>query len=141
MVVETAGGACEMFFVAYTLDGVHDVSGRPLTFAFNGGPGGCSEWLHLGFLSPRRVSLNSADAWYHGRLDAKYQAMSLESYLDEVRAFAGGDYLQALFRGRSLSEDDFHAVAAQLAAYSGLSLYEPALAAFRTQAEAWYTGD
>ncbi|HZQ19874.1 MAG TPA: peptidase S10 [Terriglobales bacterium] len=47
----------EMFFVAYTLDG-QDVSKRPLTFAFNGGPGSASIWLHMGALGPRRVVLN-----------------------------------------------------------------------------------
>jgi carboxypeptidase C (cathepsin A) len=47
----------EMFFVAYTLDG-QDVTRRPLTFAFNGGPGSSTIWLHLGALGPRRVVLN-----------------------------------------------------------------------------------
>jgi carboxypeptidase C (cathepsin A) len=47
----------EMFFVAYTLDG-QDASKRPLTFAFNGGPGSASVWLHMGALGPRRVVLN-----------------------------------------------------------------------------------
>jgi carboxypeptidase C (cathepsin A) len=46
----------EMFFVAYTLEG-EDVAKRPLTFAFNGGPGSASIWLHMGALGPRRVAL------------------------------------------------------------------------------------
>jgi carboxypeptidase C (cathepsin A) len=46
----------EMFFVAYTLDG-QEASKRPLTFAFNGGPGSASIWLHMGALGPRRVVL------------------------------------------------------------------------------------
>ncbi len=46
-----------LFFIAYTLDGVEDPSSRPLTFAFNGGPGSSSVWLHLGVLGPRRVWL------------------------------------------------------------------------------------
>jgi carboxypeptidase C (cathepsin A) len=48
----------EMFFVAYTLDGV-EASKRPLTFAFNGGPGSASIWLHMGALGPRRVVLHA----------------------------------------------------------------------------------
>lgn len=48
----------EMFFVAYTLDG-QDSSKRPLIFAFNGGPGSASIWLHMGALGPRRVVLSS----------------------------------------------------------------------------------
>ena len=44
----------EMFFVAYTLDG-QDAAKRPVTFAFNGGPGSASVWLHMGALGPKRV--------------------------------------------------------------------------------------
>lgn len=46
----------EMFYVAYTLDG-QEAAKRPLTFAFNGGPGSASIWLHMGALGPRRVVL------------------------------------------------------------------------------------
>ncbi len=48
----------EMFFVAYTLDG-QVASKRPLTFAFNGGPGSSSIWLHMGALGPKRVVLQA----------------------------------------------------------------------------------
>jgi carboxypeptidase C (cathepsin A) len=47
-----------VFFIAYTRDDVDDVSRRPLTFSFNGGPGSSSVWLHLGVLGPRRVLLD-----------------------------------------------------------------------------------
>jgi carboxypeptidase C (cathepsin A) len=46
----------EMFFVAYTLDGA-DPATRPVTFAYNGGPGAASVWLHMGNLGPRKVVL------------------------------------------------------------------------------------
>ena len=46
----------EMFFVAYALDG-QEATRRPVTFAFNGGPGSASIWLHMGALGPRRVAL------------------------------------------------------------------------------------
>ena len=46
----------EMFYVAYTLDG-QDAAKRPLTFAFNGGPGSATIWLHMGALGPKRVVL------------------------------------------------------------------------------------
>src|SRR5947209_2001086 len=36
-----------IFYIAYTRDGVTDPSTRPLTFAFNGGPGSSSVWLHM----------------------------------------------------------------------------------------------
>jgi carboxypeptidase C (cathepsin A) len=44
----------EVFLTAYTLDGA-DAATRPVTFAFNGGPGSSSVWLHMGLLGPRRV--------------------------------------------------------------------------------------
>ncbi len=46
----------EMFFAAYTLDS-QDASKRPLTFAFNGGPGSATIWLHMGALGPKRVMM------------------------------------------------------------------------------------
>lgn len=49
----------EMFVVAYTLDGA-DPANRPVTFAFNGGPGSSSVWLHLGLFGPRRVLAGDA---------------------------------------------------------------------------------
>ena len=47
----------KVFFVAYTLDDAGEPSSRPLTFAFNGGPGSSSVWLHMGALAPRRANL------------------------------------------------------------------------------------
>ena len=45
------------FYVAYELEDAKPGQ-RPLTFAFNGGPGAASVWLHLGGLGPWRVALN-----------------------------------------------------------------------------------
>jgi carboxypeptidase C (cathepsin A) len=45
-------------YTAYTLNGVKDPARRPITFAFNGGPGSASIWLHMGVLGPRRVVVN-----------------------------------------------------------------------------------
>jgi len=52
----------EIFFTAYTLDGGHDSAERPLTFAFNGGPGSASIWLHMGALGPKRVVMQD-EGW------------------------------------------------------------------------------
>lgn len=56
--IKDVGGNTEaqMFYVAYTLDGA-DPTTRPVTFAFNGGPGSASIWLHMGALGPRKVVL------------------------------------------------------------------------------------
>lgn len=44
-----------VFCTAYTVRG--DMP-RPLLFAFNGGPGSASVWLHLGALGPKRVAIH-----------------------------------------------------------------------------------
>jgi carboxypeptidase C (cathepsin A) len=64
MTLETEAGKAkaELFFVAYTKDGVDDVAKRPLTFSFNGGPGSSSVWLHLGALGPKRVKM-APEGW------------------------------------------------------------------------------
>ncbi|HEX6547741.1 MAG TPA: peptidase S10 [Candidatus Dormibacteraeota bacterium] len=49
-----------LFHVAYVRTDVKDPSARPVTFAFNGGPGSSSVWLHLGLFGPRRVVIGEA---------------------------------------------------------------------------------
>ncbi|UAK25353.1 S10 family peptidase [Sphingomonas nostoxanthinifaciens] len=49
----------EVVFTAYTLDGPRDPS-RPITFAFNGGPGAASVYLNLGAIGPKRVQFGAA---------------------------------------------------------------------------------
>ena len=47
-----------MFYVAYTLDEATNTPGRrPLAFAFNGGPGSPTIWLHMLAIGPRRAKL------------------------------------------------------------------------------------
>ncbi|MGH3443939.1 MAG: S10 family peptidase, partial [Nocardioidaceae bacterium] len=55
----------EMSLTSYVVDGAKDADGappRPVTFAFNGGPGSSSVWLHLGLLGPRRVVMGDVGA-------------------------------------------------------------------------------
>ncbi len=44
-----------MFYVAYTQDGVRDMGRRPVTFAYNGGPGFASALVDVGGFGPRRI--------------------------------------------------------------------------------------
>ena len=46
-----------VFTTAYALKGAEPRQ-RPVCFAFNGGPGSASVWLHLGALGPKRVQVN-----------------------------------------------------------------------------------
>ncbi len=54
---EDGTAKAEIFYVAYQRLGVTDLTRRPLTFSFNGGPGSSSVWLHLGLLGPRRIDM------------------------------------------------------------------------------------
>jgi len=47
-------------FTGYVRDGNSDLSRRPIVFAYNGGPGSSSIWLHMGALGPKRVVVNDA---------------------------------------------------------------------------------
>jgi carboxypeptidase C (cathepsin A) len=61
----------------------------------------------------------AATAYYHDALPAK--PADLDAFLREVRDFAGGEYLTALFRGDSLSPEETAALAAKLHRFTGLS--------------------
>ncbi|HLW98013.1 MAG TPA: hypothetical protein VKR82_05160 [Candidatus Acidoferrales bacterium] len=45
-----------MYSVAYTRSDVTDLSKRPISFYYNGGPGSSTMWLHMGAFGPRRVA-------------------------------------------------------------------------------------
>ncbi len=44
-----------IFYISYRQENGADAKNRPITFAFNGGPGSSSVWLHLGAFGPKRV--------------------------------------------------------------------------------------
>jgi carboxypeptidase C (cathepsin A) len=48
-----------IFYIAYQKQPLNEIQRRPITFAFNGGPGGSSIWLHLGAAGPMRVPLGT----------------------------------------------------------------------------------
>lgn len=75
---ETGEVECRMFCVSYLKDG-SDSHKRPVTFAFNGGPGSATMWLHMGALGPKRAPMND-----DGSLPAPpYQAVdNMDSWLD-----------------------------------------------------------
>jgi carboxypeptidase C (cathepsin A) len=50
----------KIFYTAYTLKGVV-ADKRPLTFAFNGGPGAASVYLHLGVAGPKIASFGTGN--------------------------------------------------------------------------------
>src|SRR6202795_3956732 len=44
-----------LYSAAYTRSDVKDLSTRPVSFLYNGGPGSATMWLHLGAFGPRRA--------------------------------------------------------------------------------------
>lgn len=61
----------------------------------------------------------AASAYYHGKLPDKWP--SQRALLDEVERFAGDEYVQALFRGDTLTAAEREAMAEKLHRYTGLS--------------------
>ena len=50
-----------MYSVAYTRSDVKDMSTRPISFYYNGGPGSSTMWLHMGAFGPRRVATTEGE--------------------------------------------------------------------------------
>lgn len=50
----------DLAFIAYQLEGA-DRATRPVTFAFNGGPGMASGWLQVGAIGPWRIAIGGAN--------------------------------------------------------------------------------
>jgi carboxypeptidase C (cathepsin A) len=69
---------------------------------------------------PQVVSLPTmaAIAWYHGRIERG--GRSVEQAFDEAVEFARGEYVTALIKGASLPPEERRAVAARMAALTGL---------------------
>jgi carboxypeptidase C (cathepsin A) len=63
----------------------------------------------------------AATAWYHRKLAPDLQRKKLRALLDEVEAFAAGEYSAALFQGAKLPAKDRAALVRKLARYTGLS--------------------
>lgn len=64
----------------------------------------------------------AATAWYHKRLGPAMQKKPVRKFLDEVEAFAAGEYTVALMKGSRLPAAEREAIARKLSSYTGLSL-------------------
>jgi hypothetical protein len=83
-----------------------------------------------GFLSPApnndvanavQIETFAATAWYHHKLPADMQQKSIKQVVDDARAFAFGEYLQALSKGNTLDDAGRAAMADKVARLTGLS--------------------
>jgi carboxypeptidase C (cathepsin A) len=77
--------------------------------------------VNPGIDMPYIVSLPTyaATAWYHKRVGNRPQ---LVPFLDEVEAFATGDYANALLKGNDLPDAERQRIAERLSAYTGLTV-------------------
>jgi carboxypeptidase C (cathepsin A) len=105
---ESGKPRANLFYIAYTLNGVSDLSRRPIAFVFNGGPGASSVWLHLGALGPRRIALNDDGSMPpppFRRADNEYSLLDVADlvFIDPV----GTGYSRA---AEGVNPDQFHGV-------------------------------
>jgi carboxypeptidase C (cathepsin A) len=63
----------------------------------------------------------AATAWFHKRLSADLLRKDLRALLDEVEAFALGEYALALMKGAALTASERRNIVKKLSHYSGLS--------------------
>ena len=54
---ESGKAKANIFYVYYSKTGVSDLTKRPITYTFNGGPGSASLWLHMGLIGPKRIPM------------------------------------------------------------------------------------
>ena len=73
----------------------------------------------LGFIN--FIPSYAATAWYHKKLPADLQRLSVEQVTIQAERWAESDYARALMRGARLTEAERHTAAEQLARFSGTS--------------------
>ena len=104
-----------IYSVAYTRSDVKDLSTRPISFFYNGGPGSATMWLHMGAFGPRRVW--TPDAQFTS--PAPYKLVdNTETLLDKTDMVfidaMGTGYSHATGRG---VERDFYGIDGDMAAF------------------------
>jgi carboxypeptidase C (cathepsin A) len=79
----------------------------------NGEPNATGDWPYVFYLPTE-----AATAWYHGKVANKHA--DLTAYLNDVKQWAMGPYLDALYRGNRLGSAQRDAVARRLSYYLGI---------------------
>lgn len=74
---------CQMFYTAFTADGV-PAGSRPITFLYNGGPGSSTIWLRMGSFGPMRVRVGDATSTPNAPYDLVENQYSLLDRTDLV---------------------------------------------------------
>ncbi len=80
----------------------------------NGDPIASGDWAYVLYLPTE-----AAAAWYHGKV--RNRPADLTTFLQPVEQFALGEYLDALYKGSTLSASERNDVVHKLSAYLGVS--------------------
>jgi len=80
----------------------------------NGDPIAAGDWAYVLYLPTE-----AAAAWYHGKV--RNRPADLTAFLQPVEQFALGEYLDALYKGSTLSASERNDVVHKLSAYLGVS--------------------
>ena len=109
--------AAKVFYVSYVLD---NVPARPVTFAFNGGPGASAAFVHMGAMGPRVVPFkeNGAEPVLPIQLvdnPDSWLAFTDLVFVDPVgtgysRAATGGEDAEHAFWGVEQDADSHHRI-------------------------------
>ncbi|NQZ04153.1 MAG: carboxypeptidase [Idiomarina sp.] len=83
-----------------------------------------------------RLPYFAAAAWYHDALPSDLQSKDLLDVLDEAESYTLNEYLPALAKGASLTQQQREQIASQVAHYSGLS--EEAVLSNNLAPSTWY---
>ena len=103
-------------YTAYIKDGVDDRSKRPIMFAYNGGPGSASIWLHMGVLGPRRIPVVDTEVTGPAPFGAVNNEFSILDVADLVMMDpVGTGYAKPAGKGKG---EDFWGVDPDIAASS-----------------------
>ena len=103
-------------YTAYIKDDVDDLSRRPIMFAYNGGPGSASIWLHMGVLGPRRIPVIDTEVTGPAPFGAINNEFSILDVADLVMMDPiGTGYARPVGKG---SGEDFWGVDPDIAAAS-----------------------
>jgi carboxypeptidase C (cathepsin A) len=84
-----------------------------LNFGLGGGPIAGGDWSSVFYLPTE-----AATAWYHHK--AASHGQSLDAFLREVEAFAGGEYFHALAQGSDLDPAEYGRIVQRLHQYLGV---------------------
>lgn len=104
----------QISFTAYVKEQMGEISKRPITFIFNGGPGSSTLWLHMGSFGPKRVHIEGTE---HPRApyELKDNAYSLLDVSDLVFIDAPGTGFGRVKKGH---EKEFYGIDQDAAAFA-----------------------